>query len=300
MSDKDINIALVGPVGAGKTVFSAVIRECTGLAISSNKDTKKRAKVLLDNIKNGKWPEPTVDDEPIKLKYELKGFSISFSDYKGEKIKEKGYISNIVGTPDYIILLFNVSYATEKQNCCRDRAEEILNLLKALPATGVKPYAVAIVVTANDLLSSLSEEQKKNFDDNLADIENTVKGHYKSETFPISVTGKLDDPEKPKLDRNEYQKITKIFEWILETDAARERRETVKPILKKCLWAAAVIFLAAGLFLGGAYWKGSDAVSRLEGEMKEKLKETDHINKVKQLFDVREQQCIIKNKHFDH
>ncbi len=124
--------------------------------------------------------------------------------------------------------------------------------------------AVAFVVTATDRLASDLAGFREDFESYAAEITNHLTNlGLKWKRFEVTVSGPLDDQNKPKLARGENNTTHEPFLWLLDCikrDASRKR-------VKAAAATAAAALAIAGATFGGLLWQSRTALDKAEKEL---------------------------------
>lgn len=242
--------AMIGPPGAGKTTLAA------GLYASVGKNFVTIPSASIDDYVNTRcaelrghvWPLPT-DEEPRKLCFTVlhnqRKYQIRFDDFPGEKISEDSFIRDVVkkadgSYPDGVLLLVNCA-AEQMDNPVKAQDMEA-DFRKFVAEMGEHHVPIALVVTAWDRMSTDRKDRKEDFERFLAPLA-AILEQYKCHwaRFPVSVTGKLEDQNRPDLaPRN----VEKPFLWLLDQQSEMIRRRRCKLLLLLTL----IVLLVAGSF----------------------------------------------------
>lgn len=143
--------------------------------------------------------------------------------------------------------------------------EQIIESLRTKRNGGSKGNdlpVVAVVVTASDRLEPNGDlyAHREHFNAFLAKVTNRLTG-FKHKTFSVSVTGHLEDQNKPTLASGKENTSYRPFRWVLEKLAERKEEKIkggdqseLKNRWKSVLIIASVVAAVAGLCIGTFKW----------------------------------------------
>ena len=270
MSKPQPKIAVIGPSQSGKTCLATGLSNVGrhGLKVHvPDSDIKGYLKEHTRELGNQKWPEATNPgtDKEIRLKFLARGQAtmVSFPEFAGELLADDEKFTAFANSHfrglDGVALLVNPGAAAFRPRESRDaiidyktQYEKIIAYLGD-PNNGAKKPIVALVVTAADRLQGdLKDGDAEGpalFRECLEGIENdlTARG-FDWKRHDVTVTGHLDDQEKPKLARGSEITAAEPFLWLV--DRITDYPERVK---KRKFWAI-IAALAAVLALMGGCW----------------------------------------------
>ena len=259
-SDRN-NLAIIGATSAGKTTLAV------GLYATSTEDftvspvgdeTSKYLEIRKTSIEEGFWPAAGLaeDNVDIRLRLHASGnqVDIVFREYMGERMeRDPNYIREVIGTPKSAMILFNPGMPGLSKPETRNR---MLGNLKVI-AQHLKDngcIAVAFVVTASDRLTSDLAASREDFEAYASEVTNHLTNlGLDWKRFDVTVSGQLDDQNKPKLARGENNTTHEPFLWLLKRIRDSKRR--------KCILTAAAVF-ASILGVSGAVFGGLVVHSR--------------------------------------
>ena len=262
------NLAIIGDTGAGKTTLAV------GLCATSTKtfdvspvgdETSKYLEIRKTSIEEGFWPEASLESVNLDLRLSLNASGnqteIVFREYMGERMeRDPNYIREVIGTPKSAMILFNPgmpALATpEKRNRMLGHLKKIVQHLK-----DNKCIAVAFVVTASDRLASDLAAFREDFETYASEVTNHLTNlGLDWKRFDVTVSGQLDEQNKPKLARGENNTTHEPFLWLLKRISDRKRR--------KCLLTAAAVTATilgvSGALLGGLVIHSRQVLTRAE------------------------------------
>lgn len=257
-------IAVIGPSQSGKTCLAAGLYNVRRprLAVSApNREIKAYLDARTKELRKGDWPAATVPGtlEDIPLDFHARGASsrVSFIEFAGELLtKDETFIpfanEHFRGL-DGVVLLVNPGAddfsSQERFSECLSQYRRILGFLGD-PNNGAKP-SVALVVAAADRLQGDLQDGKAtdHFRECREDIESELANRgFDWETFEVTITGHLENQEKPKLARGSEITAAEPFLWLV--DRITDYPERVKKRKRRAIIAA----VAAIFALTGWYW----------------------------------------------
>ena len=240
-SDRN-NLAIIGASGTGKTTLAVGLYATSTEAFSVSPvgdETRKYLEIRKTSIEEGFWPSATNESENFDLRLRLHASGnqtdIVFREYMGERMeRDPNYIREVIGTPKSAMILFNPGMPGLLKPETRNR---MLGNLKVI-AQHLKDngcVAVAFVVTASDRLKSDLATFREDFESYASEVTNHLTNlGLDWKRFEVTVSGQLDDQNKPKLARGENNTTHAPFLWLLKRISDRKRR--------KFLLAAAAVF----------------------------------------------------------
>lgn len=252
---KEHKLVLIGHTGAGKTVLVA------GLYASQDKDfsvddpgSKTETGIHAINarsiMEDGHWPAATsigdITDLKFKINYKGRRESIAFSEYAGERLNMEGFDKLILGKPDGAFILLNPG--SELLQKTHDRIELLSKIKEYIQKLGTmekKPPA-ALVITASDRLENDLKDFAPKFEKYVEELILSLDTHIGADNykrFNVSVSGRLEDQNKPKL---EPKGIKDPFIWLIEQFDHKTNVLRMRKILK---YAACLIALIIGAAL---------------------------------------------------
>ncbi len=266
-SDRN-NLAIIGASGTGKTTLAVGLYATSTESFTVSPDgdeTRKYLEIRKTSIEEGFWPEASLESVnfDIRLRLHASGnqTEIVFREYMGERMeRDPNYIRAVIGTPKAALILFNPGMPGLSNPEARNR---MLGNLKGI-AQHLKDngcIAVAFVVTASDRLISDLAAFREDFESYASEVTNHLKNlGLKWKRFDVTVSGQLDDQNKPKLARGENNTTHEPFLWLLKRIRDYKRR-------KYLLTAVAVvaIFLGlSGVLFGGLVIHSRQVLTRAE------------------------------------
>lgn len=277
MSSKDAtnNLAIIGASGTGKTTLAV------GLYATSTKtftvspkgdETRKYLEARKTSIEEGFWPAATIESENFDLCLGLhtagKETDIVFREYMGERMeKDPNYIREVIGKPKSAMVLFNPGMSGLDKPETRNRM--LGNLMKI--AQHLKEndcIAVAFVVTASDRLSSDLKAFREDFESYASEVTNHLTNlGLDWKRFDVTVSGQLDDQNKPRLARGENNTTHEPFLWLLACIKHHEFWRCIKVSAA----TAAVLLAVAGAAFGGFVWSSRSKLAGAEASLRKCL-----------------------------
>lgn len=252
---KEHKLVLIGHTGAGKTVLVA------GLYASQDKDfsvddpgSKTETGIHAINVRSimedGHWPAATsigdITDLKFKINYKGRRESIAFPEYAGERLNMEGFDKLILGKPDGAFILLNPG--SELLQKTHDRIELLSKIKEYIQKLGTmeKKPPVALVITASDRLENDLKDFAPKFEKYVEELILSLDTHIGADNykrFNVSVSGRLEDQNKPKL---EPKGIKDPFIWLIEQFDHKTNVLRMRKILK---YAACLIALIIGAAL---------------------------------------------------
>ena len=262
------NLAIIGATSAGKTTLAV------GLYATSTEDftvspvgdeTSKYLEIRKTSIEEGFWPAAgfAEDNVDIRLRLHASGnqVDIVFREYMGERMeRDPNYIREVIGTPKSAMILFNPGMPGLSKPETRNRMLGNLKVIaQHLKVNGC--IAVAFVVTASDRLASDLAEFREDFEAYASEVTNHLTNlGLDWKRFEVTVSGQLDDQNKPKLARGENNTTHEPFLWLLKRIRDSKRR--------RCLRMFATVVAAfigvSGVLLGGFVVHSRQALAKAE------------------------------------
>ena len=236
------NLAIIGASGTGKTTLAVGLYATSTETFTVSPvgdETRKYLEIRKTSIEEGFWPAATNESENFDLRLRLHASGsqtdIVFREYMGERMeRDPNYIREVIGTPKSAMILFNPGMPGLLKPEARNR---MLGNLKVI-AQHLKDngcVAVAFVVTASDRLKSDLATFREDFESYASEVTNHLTNlGLDWKRFEVTVSGQLDDQNKPKLARGENNTTHAPFLWLLKRISDRKRR--------KFLLAAAAVF----------------------------------------------------------
>ena len=266
-SDRN-NLAIIGASGTGKTTLAVGLYATSTKAFTVSPvgdETRKYLEIRKTSIEEGFWPDATLESEnfDLRLRLHVSGnqTDIVFREYMGERMeRDPNYIREVIGTPKSAMILFNPGMPGLSKPETRNR---MLGNLKVI-AQHLKDngcIAVAFVVTASDRFTSDLAAFREDFEAYASEVTNHLTNlGLEWKRFEVTVSGQLDDQNKPKLARGENNTTHAPFLWLLKRISDRKRR-------KSLLTAAAIVATilgVSGAVFGGLVAHSSKALTRAE------------------------------------
>ena len=262
------NFAIIGASGTGKTTLAvglyATSTESFTVAPAGD-ETRKYLEIRKTSIEEGFWPAATNESENFDLRLRLhasgRQTDIVFREYMGERMeRDPNYIREVIGTPKSAIILFNPGMPGLSKPETRNRMLGNLKVIaQHLKVNGC--IAVAFVVTASDRLTSDLAEFCEVFEAYASEVTNYLTNlGLDWKRFEVTVSGQLDDQNKPKLARGENNTTHEPFLWLLKRirDSKRRRR------LRMFATVVAAFIGVSGALLGGLVVHSRQVLTKAE------------------------------------
>lgn len=262
------NLAIIGASGTGKTTLAVGLYATSTESFTVAPDgdeTRKYLEIRKTSIEEGFWPAATNESENFDLRLRLhasgRQTDIVFREYMGERMeRDPNYTREVIGTPKSAMILFNPGMPGLSKPETRNR---MLGNLKVI-AQHLKDngcVAVAFVVTASDRLTSDLAEFREDFEAYASEVTNHLTNlGLDWKRFDVTVSGQLDDQNKPKLARGENNTTHEPFLWLLKRIRDSKRR--------RCLRMFATVVAAfigvSGALLGGFVVHSRQALAKAE------------------------------------
>ncbi len=262
------NLAIIGASGTGKTTLAVGLYATSTESFTVAPDgdeTRKYLEIRKTSIEEGFWPAATNESENFDLRLRLhasgRQTDIVFREYMGERMeRDPNYIREVIGTPKSAMILFNPGMPGLSKPETRNR---MLGNLKVI-AQHLKDngcIAVAFVVTASDRLTSDLAASREDFEAYASEVTNHLTNlGLDWKRFDVTVSGQLDDQNKPKLARGENNTTHEPFLWLLKRIRVCKRR--------KCILTAVAVFAAilgvSGAVFGGLVVHSHQVLTRAE------------------------------------
>ena len=262
------NLAIIGASGTGKTTLAVGLYATSTESFTVAPDgdeTRKYLEIRKTSIEEGFWPAATNESENFDLRLRLhasgRQTDIVFREYMGERMeRDPNYIREVIGTPKSAMILFNPGMPGLSKPETRNR---MLGNLKVI-AQHLKDngcIAVAFVVTASDRLTSDLAASREDFEAYASEVTNHLTNlGLDWKRFDVTVSGQLDDQNKPKLARGENNTTHEPFLWLLKRIRACKRR--------KCILTAVAVFATflgvSGVVFGGLVVRSRQVLTKAE------------------------------------
>lgn len=297
------NLAIIGASGTGKTTLAVGLYATSTESFTVSPDgdeTRKYLEIRKTSIEEGFWPSATNESENFDLRLRLhvsgKETDIVFREYMGERMeRDPNYIREVIGTPKSAMILFNPGMPVLSKPETRNR---MLGNLKVI-AQHLKDngcIAVAFVVTASDRLTS----DLATFCDDFEAYASEVMNHLTNlgldwKRFGVTVSGQLDDQNKPKLARGDNNTTHEPFLWLLKRIKGCKRR---KSFLTAAAVVAAILGVSGAVF-GGLVVRGRQVLARAETAFVATTNALCKAYAVRNEADVRTMSECLKTNNFD-
>lgn len=271
------DFAMVGHPGAGKTCLAAGLFQAVGnFVIIPDETTENYVKNACIALKGGKtWPDAT-GGEPRKLGYTVlhnhRTYHIRFNDFPGEMISDDGFMRQVVkkndgSYPDGVLLLINC--AAKQLDTPKEEMDMQADLRKFVAELAVNHVPIALVVTAWDRMDG--KERKEEFEKHLRPITEILDQlTCKWQRFNVSVTGKLECQDNPKLAPCD---VEKPFVWLIGQQKKASTPSAPNPTVKRViLILLGVLLLAVAVFAVWSEWGGGTDSGEGKGSTEQPIK----------------------------
>ena len=263
------NLAIIGASGTGKTTLAVGLYATSTKTFTVSPDgdeTLDYLEIRKTSIEEGFWPAATNEEKRIlrlRLHAAGKQTDISFFEYMGERMeRDPNYIREVIGTPKSAMILFNPGMPGLSKPETRNR---MLGNLKVI-AQHLKDngcIAVAFVVTASDRLTSDLSSFREDFEAYASEVTNHLTNlGLDWRRFEVTVSGQLDDQNKPRLARGESNTTHEPFLWLLKRISDRRRR---KSLLTTAAVFATLLGVSCAVF-GGLVVHSRQVLTRAEAD----------------------------------
>ena len=297
------NLAIIGASGTGKTTLAVGLYATSTETFTVSPvgdETRKYLEIRKTSIEEGFWPAATNESENFDLRLRLHAAGnqtdIVFREYMGEHMeRDPNYIREVIGTPKSAIILFNPGMPGLSKPESRNQMLGILKVIaQHLKDNGC--IAVAFVVTASDRLASDLSAFREDFEAYASEVTNHLTNlGLEWKRFEVTVSGQLDDQNKPKLARGENNTTHEPFLWLLKRISDRKRR--------KFLFTAAAVFAAilgvSGAVLGSLVVHGRQVLTRAEMDFASTTNELNIAYAAHDEASVRTMSQFLKTNSFD-
>lgn len=262
------NLAIIGASGTGKTTLAVGLYATSTESFTVAPDgdeTRKYLEIRKTSIEEGFWPAATNESENFDLRLRLhasgRQTDIVFREYMGERMeRDPNYTREVIGTPKSAMILFNPGMPGLSKPETRNR---MLGNMKVI-AQHLKDngcVAVAFVVTASDRLTSDLAEFREDFEAYVSEVTNHLTNlGLDWKRFDVTVSGQLDDQNKPKLARGENNTTHEPFLWLLK----RIRDSQCRRCLRMFVTVVAAFIGVSGALLGGFVVHSRQALAKAE------------------------------------
>lgn len=247
------NLAIIGTTSAGKTTLAVGLYATSTETFTVSPDgdeTRKYLEIRKTSIEEGFWPAAGLAEDNVDIRLRLhtsrNQVDIVFREYMGERMeRDPNYIREVIGTPKSAMILFNPGMPGLSKPETRNR---MLGNLKVI-AQHLKDngcIAVAFVVTASDRLTSDLAAFREDFEAYASEVTNHLTNlGLDWKRFDVTVSGQLDDQNKPKLARGENNTTHEPFLWLLKRIRDSKRRKsllTATAVFATFLGVSGVVF----------------------------------------------------------
>lgn len=288
------NLAIIGASGTGKTTLAVGLYATSTESFTVAPDgdeTRKYLEIRKTSIEEGFWPAATNESENFDLRLRLhasgRQTDIVFREYMGERMeRDPNYIREVIGTPKSAMILFNPGMPGLLKPEARNR---MLGNLKVI-AQHLKDngcVAVAFVVTASDRLTSDLSAFREDFEAYASEVTNHLTNlGLDWKRFEVTVSGQLDDQNKPKLARGENNTTHEPFLWLLKRIRDCKRRKCILTTSA----AVAAVLVVAGTVFGSLVVHSRHALTRAETAL---ANTTNELNTAYAVHD----ESMVRTKH---
>ena len=266
-SDRN-NLAIIGASGTGKTTLAVGLYATSTETFTVSPvgdETRKYLEIRKTSIEEGFWPAATNESENFDLRLCLHASGsqtdIVFREYMGERMeRDPNYIREVIGTPKSAMILFNPGMPGLSKPETRNRMLGNLKVIvQHLKVNGC--IAVAFVVTASDRLTSDLAAFREDFEAYASEVTNHLTNlGLDWKRFDVTVSGQLDDQNKPKLARGENNTTHEPFLWLLKRIRDSKRRKW----LLTAVAVFATILGVSGVGFGGLVAHSRQVITRAE------------------------------------
>ena len=262
------NLAIIGASGTGKTTLAVGLYATSTETFTVSPvgdETRKYLEIRKTSIEEGFWPAATNESENFDLRLRLHASGsqtdIVFREYMGERMeRDPNYIREVIGTPKSAMILFNPGMPGLSKPETRNRMLGNLKVIvQHLKVNGC--IAVAFVVTASDRLTSDLAAFREDFEAYASEVTNHLTNlGLDWKRFDVTVSGQLDDQNKPKLARGENNTTHEPFLWLLKRIRDSKRRKW----LLTAVAVFATILGVSGVGFGGLVAHSRQVITRAE------------------------------------
>lgn len=255
------NLAIIGASGTGKTTLAVGLYATSTKAFTVSPigdETRKYLEIRQTSIQEGFWPAATNESENFDLRLGLhatgRRTDIVFREYMGERMKrDPNYIREVIGMPKSAMILFNPGMpGLDKPEPRTQMIGNLKKIAQHLKDNGC--IAVAFVVTASDRLASDLKDFREDFEAYASEVTNHLTNlRLNWKRFDVTVSGQLEDQNKPKLARGENNTTHEPVLWLLDRIRVFDRNRSI---------VAAAATAAICLGIAGATFAGLVAHSR--------------------------------------
>lgn len=281
MNSTSLKIAVIGPTQSGKTCLALGLSATSTRGFTIEVDNIACCKYLDDlkvGIAKGDWPSANNKGpaRQIRFTFQRKGkapVDVSFAEFSGELLGDedefKDLANQVFRDQSGVVLLVNPGSDAFQKGDERLLADTMSQYKRAIsflknPNNGSDSAFVALTVTAADRIHGDLAGKLDAFNRCVEEISNTLTtSGFKWKRFDVSVTGKLESQEKPKVARGWDNTASRPFLWILY-------RLILLPIIvkiaKRLCFAAVAAAAAIGVFCLVDAGNAKSAVDGLERE----------------------------------
>ena len=283
-------IAVIGPSQSGKTCLAVGLYATSLHGFTIQPRDGSATTYLADRkveITKRKWPGANLvgKKESIRLDFVKKGNApvlLDVPEYGGEILQDentfKAFANEYLRNLDGVLILLNPGAAAFQSEDATLREDYMIQYRRVVSFltdknNGSDRAFVALVVTAADRLAPGGDLRRKRavFDECAKEVENLVNSSsFRYKWFHVSITGRLDAQDNPKLANGWRNSASRPFLWLLwKIKWGPIRRRLLRRLLCAGIIAAA---LAASY---GVYrytmWKRENAA------IQERVKQLEHL-----------------------
>lgn len=278
MTSSSPRISIIGYPQSGKTVLAVGLYASS---VGANVEAITGGDILQSyrkSLESGSWlgstDEKRLEDIRLRINRGSKSSEITFVEYRGERISKTinldKYLIDVVQKPDGAMILINPRRELLNQACPSaesdaERVEMIDRFKKVIRylADETECQYVALVITASDLLGKLNNVGLEKFnncrDELISCLQNNDRfrnrlfsKHWR--VFQVSVTGKLENLDEPRLASGRKNSARKPFVWLLDRVETSASWRRVLGRLKTFFITAGALGLVGAISIGSWYY----------------------------------------------
>lgn len=309
-TDQGLKIAVIGPTQSGKTCLAVGLRSIStsGFTIQPVDEDARRylADLKVALCSKGAWPEASNLGTNKSLRFDFlkkhkKPIRVEFPEYSGEMLQAERFTDfankHLRGLDGVVLLVNPGAGAFQPSDRPSDLSvvfedyvaqyDHVLSFLRDPNNESDKAF-VALTITAADRIGGDLKGRLDLFNECVQRLSNTLTSSgFNWKRFDVTVTGHLEDQEKPTLAKGRRNSAAKPFLWILDRLIWQPLWvETLKRVRNV---AFAIIGLAAlcGIGFGVHAWKAYEEImgdgKSLEEDIR-KCRNGDDLENVAQKF----------------
>lgn len=259
-----VELALIGYSQAGKTTLAVGLYATSSADFTvtgDGEDTELYLRSRKAMLESGQWLDSTQERDRPDLTLNImragkRPAKIRFKEYMGElACNSESYKRDVIGKPKGAIILLNPKMDALQDVVSRvemlAQLREIVNYLSQ-----VKCGYVALVTTAADLLEGLDSAFRETFEAWKEEIVNALKTstYVEGKTwkeFSVTVSGKLEDVNRPRIARGDANTSRLPFVWIIDQmEAAAMQSRKRGLMMRTAVAACSAGLIGATSFLG--------------------------------------------------